>query len=515
MRRVLRALAALVVLAVAAVVALRLLFPLPDISARAFDAAPAPDPDATLVRAIAFRAAAEPDLSGIVPLLDGTDALASRLALVRLAERTIDAQYYIWSDDVSGMLLLGALRDAAERGVRVRLLLDDNGVPGLDGHLAALNALDGFEVRLFNPSTVRRPKGLGYAFDFLRMNRRMHNKAMLVDGAVAIVGGRNIGDEYFAVGDRFYVDLDVLGMGAVVGDTQAVFDAYWNAGSVHALETIVDEPGDLSAFEARVAAVRAGEEARALRPELASSGERLAAGAADVEWTRVTVVADDPIKGEGVAARDQLMIARLTEILGGVQRRLDLVSAYFVPGERGTEVFAGLAESGRDVNILTNALDTTDVLLVHSGYARYRRDLLEAGVDLFELRLRGGLTPEDAKGTGPFGLSGASLHAKTFAVDGARVFIGSFNFDPRSALLNCEMGFLIESPSLASAVGRRFEETVPLVSYRPELTEGGEMVWWESAEAGAPVLHAEEPGSSRSRRLLFALLGALPIEWML
>ena len=514
MRRVLRVIAALAVLAAAAVVALRLLFPLPDISARPFDAAPAPDPDAALVRAIAPHAPAEPGLSGVMPLRDGTDALASRLALIRLAERTIDAQYYIWSDDVSGMLLLGALRDAAERGVRVRLLLDDNGVPGLDGHLSALNAMDGFEVRLFNPSTVRRPKALGYAFDFLRMNRRMHNKAMLADGAAAIVGGRNIGDEYFAVGDLFYVDLDVLGVGAVVADTQAVFDAYWNAGSVHALETIVDEPGGLAALEARVAAVRGGEEARALRPELASSAERLAAGTAEIEWTRVTVVADDPIKGEGVAARDQLMIARLTGILGGIERRLDLVSAYFVPGERGTEIFAGLAASGRDVSILTNALDMTDVPLVHSGYARYRRELLEAGVDLYELKLRGGPTRDHARGTGPFGLSGASLHAKTFSVDGARVFIGSFNFDPRSALLNCEMGFLIESPSLAGAVGRHFEETVPLVSYRPELTGNGAMVWREVTEAGG-ALHAVEPGSSWSRRLALAILGALPIEWML
>ena len=369
MRWAIRALVALLVVASIAVMALRLLFPLPDTSARAFDGAAAPDPAAALVRATASRAAAEPGLSGVIPLPDGTDALASRLELIRRAERSVDAQYYIWHDDVSGMLLLGALRDAAMRGVRVRLLLDDNGVPGLDGHLSALNSLDGFEVRLFNPSTVRQPKLLGYTFDFFRMNRRMHNKSMLVDGAAAIIGGRNIGDEYFAVGERFYVDLDVLGVGAVVADTQAVFDAYWNAGAVHALETMVTGSGDLAALDARVAAIRDGAEARALRPEIASSAERLAAGTADMKWTRVTVVADDPIKGEGVATRDQLMITRLTEILGTVERRLDLVSAYFVPGKRGTAIFAGLAEAGREVNILTNALDTTDVLLVHSGYA--------------------------------------------------------------------------------------------------------------------------------------------------
>jgi putative cardiolipin synthase len=513
--RLLKVLAAVVAIAAVAVVALRLAFPLPDISDRPETAVVAPDPDAPLARAAAERAAREPGLSGVLPLLDGTDALVSRLELIRLAERSIDAQYYIWQDDISGILLLGALREAAARGVRVRLLLDDNGVPGMDGHLAALNALDGFEVRLFNPSTVRAPKMLGYAFDFFRMNRRMHNKSFIADGVVAVIGGRNIGDDYFQIGAEFYVDMDVLGVGAVVADTRAVFEQYWNAGSSFALETIVAGPGDMPAFEARLAEVAGGGEVAALVPEFRGSAARLAEGAAELEWTRVQVVADDPVKGQGVAEREDLMITRLTDILGGVERRLDLVSAYFIPGRIGTETFAELAAAGREVNILTNALDTTDVLLVHAGYTKYRRDLLEAGADLYEMKLRGGSAPDAARGTGPFGLSGASLHAKTFAIDDERIFIGSFNFDPRSALLNCEMGFLIDSPTLARELAASFEASIPAISYKPALTPDGDMVWTETIEGGDPVLYQKEPGASWLQQAMLAVIGTLPIEWML
>jgi putative cardiolipin synthase len=515
MKRALKILASIVLVLAVAVLGLRLAFPLPDIADRPVTTVPATDPEATLVRASAARAAQAPELSGILPLLDGTDALASRLELIRLAERSVDAQYYIWQDDISGILLLGALRDAALRGVKVRLLLDDNGVPGMDGHLASLDAIEGFEVRLYNPSTVRAPKMLGYAFDFFRMNRRMHNKSFIVDGAVAVIGGRNIGDDYFQIGAQFYVDMDVLGVGAVVADTRAIFEEYWNAGSVFAIGTVVDGTGDLAAFDARLAEIAADPETAALLPELESSAARLADGAADLEWTRVQIVADDPIKGEGIAESGDLMITRLTEIMGGVEERLDLVSAYFIPGEVGTETFAALARGGRTVNLMTNALDTTDVLLVHAGYAKYRRELLESGADLFEMKLRGATTPRGAHGAGPFGLSGASLHAKTFAIDGERIFIGSFNFDPRSALLNTEMGFLIDSPTLARDLASRFDEGIPAISYLPTLTPDGDMVWSETTEDGETVLYQKEPGASWLEQVMLTVIGALPIEWML
>ncbi len=225
-------------------------------------------------------------------------------------------------------------------------------------------------------------------------------------------------------------------------------------------------------------------------------------------------MADDPAKGQGIATRDQLMIARLGEILGGVERRLDLVSAYFVPGRQGTAWFSELAETGRDVRILTNAMNTTDVLVVHAGYAKYRRALLQAGVSLYELKLRGKTTGAEVQ-TMPFGLSGASLHAKTFAVDGKRVFIGSFNFDPRSATLNCEMGFLIDNPGMARSVSHGFDGPLERVSYQPGLTPENKMIWREPQEDGQVTIYQEEPGATWFQQIAIVIIALLPVEWLL
>ncbi|WP_371223242.1 phospholipase D-like domain-containing protein [Roseovarius sp. 2305UL8-3] len=499
------------VLAIAILIA-RFVFSLPDISDRADSLSIPSNPDTALGQLMADTAEQRPGLSGVIPLQDGNDALASRLMLADVAEASIDLQYYIWHDDTSGMLLMDALYRAAQRGVRVRMLLDDNGVPGLDPHMAALNAQPNFEIRLFNPSTIRTPKMAGYTFDFFRMNRRMHNKSFVVDGAAAIIGGRNVGDEYFQVGeDQFYVDMDALATGAIIPETAKVFDAYWNSASVFEVERIISGAGDLAGFMARVENIKAGDAARAFIDKAQSSAARYAEQAAAIEWTNVQLVADDPVKGQGIASRDQLMISRLTDTLGGVEGRLDLVSAYFVPGRAGTDALSALAQNGRDVRVLTNALNTTDVLLVHAGYIKYRRDLLAAGVELFELKLRG-TAPQPQT---PIGLSGASLHAKTLAVDGKRVFIGSFNFDPRSAMLNCEMGFLINSPTLASQLHAGFDGPVDLVSYRPALTPEEKMIWQESLPEGDPVIYQEEPGATWFQQIAIVIIGLLPVEWML
>ena len=454
-------------------------------------------------------------LSGIYPLGKGEDALASRLALIDTAMVSVDAQYYIWHDDVSGILLLDALDRAAKRGVRVRLLLDDNGVPGMDQTLATLNAQPNFEVRLWNPSTIRSPKMLGYTFDFLRMNRRMHNKSLISDSTAAIIGGRNIGDEYFQVGDEeFYLDLDAFAIGAVVADTVDIFDAYWNSPSVFEVERVISGAGDRDASAARVAQVKATAGAREVAEESEASFQRFASGQMPLEWTRVQVVADDPAKGQGIACEDQLMINRLTDLIGGIEKRLDLVSAYFVPGPTGTEFFSQLAGDGRQVRILTNALDTTDVFLVHAGYASYRRELLEGGVKLFELKLRGA-DRSPTQTPLPLGLSGASLHAKTFAVDDRWVYIGSFNFDPRSTLLNTEMGFLIDSPSIATRMSARFDDRMKYDSYQPRLTPENKMIWIEEIRDGETVVYQEEPGASWFLQIAFAVIGILPVEWLL
>ncbi|WBU60358.1 phospholipase D family protein [Paracoccus albus] len=456
-----------------------------------------------------------PGQSGVNPLPDGRTAFLSRMALAGGAERSIDVMYYIWHDDETGLLLMNALKEAAARGVRVRLLLDDNGIAGMDDMLAAMHAQENFSVRLFNPSTVRNPKLLGYALYPLRMNRRMHNKAFIVDGAAAIVGGRNIGNEYFEVGEApAYLDLDVLGVGSVVTDTAAIFDEYWNSAPVLALDQVISGSGDMAAFDNAVEAARNSDVGQAISDMTATVAAELARGERPpLVWTDVSVVADDPLKGVGEVDRDKLMIFRLADILGDVQKRLDLISAYFVPGKNGSQQFAALASKGVEVNILTNSWQATDVPMVHAGYVKYRRELLEAGVNLYELKpAEDGDQPHDPMG--PFGSSGASLHAKTFAADDLRVFIGSFNFDPRSAALNCEMGFLIESAEIATGGSDLMNNDLVGRSYQPILRDG-KMLWRDPQADGGEALIEHEPGLGLGNRVAVYVLNLLPIEWLL
>ncbi len=515
LRKLFRSLIWLVASFAVFVIAARSVFPLPDISERRLSTAIPASQETEFGRVALEAAEIYSGLSGVAPMPGGIDALASRLSMINQAQQSIDAQYYIWHDDLSGIVLLDALDKAADRGVKIRLLLDDNGVPGLDGFLAALNAHPNFEIRLFNPSTVRSPKAMSFLFDFFRMNRRMHNKSLTVDGAVTIIGGRNIGDEYFEVGETFYKDMDVLAVGRIAQEVASVFDAYWNSQSVFEVETIIPGRGARSEFDARVKAVMSDNESALILDDVASSANKLASRIDLLEWTKVTLVADDPIKGLGKATRDDLMIFRLDAIMGDVETRLDLASAYFVPGRQGTKFFSDLAIQGKDVNILTNAMNTTDVMLVHAGYTKYRRALLDSGVDLFELKLRGELAPGSDNQLNPLGLRGASLHAKTFAIDNEKVFIGSFNFDPRSAILNCEMGFLIESPKMARSFSQTFDGPLDLVTYQPRLSADGRMVWAEPSATSDPMIWQQEPGTSLFRQIGLAVLQVLPIEWML
>lgn len=504
----------LIALAVCIVVA-RMVFRLPDLADRQASTAIPASKETTFGRLLIDAEQQHPGLSGVLPLASGHEALASRLLLATRAESSIDAQYYIWHDDISGRLLFKALYDAAQRGVRVRLLLDDNGVNGLDPTIAALNALDNFEIRLFNPSTVRHPKLAGYTFDFFRMNRRMHNKAFIVDGAAAIVGGRNVGNEYFDVGDEsYYLDLDVLAAGPAVRETAAEFDSYWNSASAYPADMIISEStAVLPSYLKRDGLLSDAEWLKKLPKPIASTAGRLAAGEISLEWTDVRLVSDPPSKGLGRAPNDQLMIHQLGTILGTIRERLDLVSAYFVPGNAGTAHFRKVQESGAQVTILTNAFETTDVVVVHAGYSKYRKALLEAGITLYELR------PQDAPARGQkelsiTGSSASSLHAKTLAADEDRIFIGSFNFDPRSTYLNCEMGFLIASPPMAKYLSDTLRTKAPASSFRVVL-ENGDLRWIETAEDGTQIVHDEEPGMTLGARILIAILSWLPIEWML
>ncbi|MFV0601085.1 MAG: phospholipase D-like domain-containing protein, partial [Brachymonas sp.] len=315
--------------------------------------------------------------------------------------------------------------------------------------------------------------------------------------------------------ERSKWDFVTLATGMVVFDVQAAFDDYWNSASVYEVGRVITATPDLDALRMRMISVDDSAKVANLKGQLRNSIERLRSGEITPEWTRVQLIVDDPIKGTGSARKDQLMITRLTDVLGNVEQRLDLVSAYFIPGQTGSAYFEHLAQNGKSVAVLTNAMNTTDVLIVHAGYARYRRKLLRAGIRLYELKLRGPMSAESDQQIRPLGLSGGSLHAKTFAVDGQRVFIGSFNFDPRSALLNCEMGLLIESQYIAARIHEAFDQGVASFSYRPQLTPEDRIVWTEIVDGRDTITYQEEPGASWFQRITLAIVKLLPVEWLL
>lgn len=476
--------------------------------------------DTALGVAIEGTLTTHPGLTGIDPLPNPLEAFASRVDLVRTAQRTLDVQYYIWRNDLTGTLLLEELREAADRGVRVRLLLDDNGIPhSLDSTLAALDAHSNIEVRLFNPFVVRKPKFIGYLTDFSRLNRRMHNKSLTADGLATILGGRNIGDEYFGATDGVvFADLDVLAIGPAATDVAHDFDRYWASAPAWPGHEILPAPppGALDALDHAAHAVQANPAAAAYIATLHEKTDvsRLLDGTLPLEWAHTRLVSDDPAKAQGKAAPESLVLSQLHDILGEPKRELDLISPYFVPGEAGTAYFTRLAAQGVTVRVLTNSLEATDVLPVHAGYARRRKPLLKSGVELFELRRAAGMNAPKEHAPGVFGSSGSSLHAKTFAVDAQRVFVGSLNFDPRSANLNTELGFVIESPVLASRIESAFWTQVPQLAYQAKLNPDGSLYWIR--QSGNDVIRYDtEPNSSWSTRLAVWFFSILPIEWLL
>ena len=499
---------------VLAVLIARFSFALPENCGKESTALP-PSDKGWLAQSVSEMIAEHPDLSGIAPLRDGAEAFAARMLLADSATTSIDAEYYIWRADLTGYLLLDQLKRAADRGVRVRLLLDDHGVAGLDPEIAQLAAHPNAEVRLWNPFVLRRFKMLSYCFDFFRLNRRMHNKSFTVDGRESVLGGRNVGDEYFGTGQTpLFVDLDVLVVGKIVPDISEDFDRYWNSPSAYPAELIVADADGSDSITAGLNRFKETEQITEYSEMLRRSDlvGSLAAGSFDLEWTTALLVSDDPGKGKGAVPREDLLASRLMKAVGKSEHSLDGVSAYFVPGAQGVQAFTSLAERRVRVRFLTNSLEATDVLPVHAGYSKRRESLLKGGVELFELRRRSAASEAKNK-LGPLGSSGASLHAKTFAVDGQRIFVGSFNFDPRSARLNTELGLLIDSERLAGALHRAFDEGFGGSAWQVK-KYGDTLVWIEPDAPDAAPLTAE-PGSNIWRRTAIKIIGWLPVEWLL
>lgn len=462
---------------------------------------------------------AHPELTGLYLLPDGLDAFAMRLGMVRQAQRSIDARYYIWEGDLSGRMLLAEIVAAADRGVRVRLLIDDNPTAGLDPMWAGVNAHPNIAVRLFNPLTIRAVRPANYLFDFFRLNRRMHNKSFTVDDVATVIGGRNIGDEYFgAKSEGLFIDLDTLAVGAVVPDVAADFERYWTSEPAFPADVILAGKPGLSLSELRDPNYADAELTRDYRAAADGAIETLRfdeTAAERLTWAPVRLVSDNPDKALDKAKRTDLMAYQIAPVIMGAKTRFDLVSGYFVPGKEGTAMIANLARNGVATRVVTNSIQVTDVPIVHAGYDPYRPDLLNSGVQLYEARpANSAKKAVQTLGNTRFSGGGESVHAKTFAVDDRIFFVGSFNFDPRSALLNCEMGFLIDSPELARAFTAGVSERVPEFAYHVQVAPDGVMTWTEQDD-GKAVTYRTEPGTTVVSRALVTGMSLLPIEWLL
>ena len=466
--------------------------------------------------------------SGFYPLGNGLDAFVARLALAEAADRTLDVQYYLFHDDATGRLLAGYLMKAADRGVRVRLLLDDMDMGGRDAGLSAISRHPNIEIRLFNPFPSRGMRYLNFISHFGTVTRRMHNKSFTVDNQASIVGGRNIGDEYFEANEGTnFGDMDVLAVGPIVHDVSDAFDRYWNSDLAFPVSAlgIRDDSGLLERARSRLAEIleESAESDFGRRLRESDLAKRLAAGDLEFFWGPARLLYDLPEKVRtDPDDRSTHLGPELDDLLASVENDLILISPYFVPGEQGTALLRSLVERGRRVTVLTNSLAATDVPAVHAGYARYRRSLIEAGIEVYEMQ-----PAAHADGTGRrrFGESQASLHAKTIVFDRERVLVGSMNLDPRSNLLNTEMGILIESPELARLIADWRDQSLPDFAWRIDLervepTQSPAGVEWRLVWIGREDdreirRYDREPDASLWARFQAIVLRILPIEHQL
>lgn len=475
----------------------------------------APSAQGPLGNAVMPMAQQHPDKTGVVGIDDGHVAFGARVALARAATRSIDIQTFIWHNDATGTLLFDEVMRAAERGVRVRILLDDLNTAGLDPTLALIASQPNVDLRLYNPYAGRSARGVGFLADFTRLNHRMHNKSFTVDNVVAVVGGRNIADEYFEAGaGTGLVDLDVIAFGEVVKSVSSEFDLFWNSPSAYPAKKILAgvEPESREALARRAQTIRDAPTTTKYADAIAHADvvQRMLAHTLQPEWTTATVVHDDPGKTLSPEAKAELLLLpKLISAFGKPVKSLDIISPYFVPGNAGTEALANLARQGVQVRVLTNSLAATDEKSVHSGYVKHRKELLQAGVQLYELKPEASPIMTRAKEIGRG--SKAGLHAKTYAVDGRTIFVGSFNFDPRSARLNTEMGLVIESPTMASKLHSVVGDAYPSIAYRVTLAEDGSLRWADSEGK----VYTVDPETGWLERTFVGIGAALPIEWLL
>ena len=478
--------------------------------------------DTTFGRSRVAEKAAHPGKSGFYVLSNGLDAFVARTVLSHRAERSIDVQYFLYHNDLVGRLFTNLLLKAADRGVRVRLLVDDMYLAGKDFGTVAMDSHPNLEVRIFNPFSRSTGRTVQLLTRYGSVTRRMHNKSFTVDNQITILGGRNIGNEYFESDpDLAFFDLDVVAIGPVVKEVSSVFDRYWNSelaypasvllkGEPRTPEKIKERRDQLDKYVADhddslyLQALRNSELANKIRKDQV-----------EFRWGDAEIVFDQPEKLLHDFSKTEYHLSpMLKPYWHGVEKELIIFSPYFVPGKSGTAFLTELSQRGVRVRILTNSLASNDVGLVHAGYKKYRKKLLRSGVELYEFNKK--LTRKqrkEKKGAG--GSSKVGLHAKSFVFDRKQVFIGSLNLDPRSKVHNTEIGVVLKVPEIAEQMARYFAENIERVAFRVELKKdenGHERLYWHGLEKGKPVVYTHEPHTGFWRRFYINFMSIWPIE---
>ena len=466
-----------------------------------------------------------PDLTGYLVLFEPLEALATRLSLIDKAEKRLDLQYYIWDNDKVGSLALHALIRAADRGVKIRLLIDDNNAKSTEGIFLALAQHPNIEVKLFNPYRFRKYRALDMILDLKRINRRMHNKSFIADHQVALIGGRNMTNQYYNVSDNYqFSDVDVMLVGTAVKDISHSFDEYWSHEYAYKVQEVVNQSAHHLSYESLKRQLDEHYERVTVQNylDLTSNSQAidsLMSRDIQLDWVKAEVVKDSPDKIKSKAKKKEHLNFQLIQHLKQPEKNVDLISAYFVPEKKGAKMLTDLAKDGVKVRVLTNSFKANDVAVVHAFYGKYRQNLLEHGVQLYEFLPA--LNKNDLdKNTEDLakkakvsikGLSRSSLHAKLMALDEKQVFIGSFNFDPRSAYLNTEIGVLLNSPPLAQAVHTTMDENLSKYAYKLVLDANKKITWQRQTPQG-PVIYTKEPRMKWWQRAGIKMLSWLPIE---
>ena len=466
-------------------------------------------------------------------LNEGLDAFFSRMFLLKKAERSIDVQYFIWHADLIGKLLFNEMLIAADRGVRVRILLDDINIDDeVADILTAMDQHENITVHLFNPFTSRSLRFTEFITDGYRVNRRMHNKSFTVDGQITVVGGRNIGSEYFSADEESnFTDIDVLAIGPIVMDIEKQFDLYFNSEAVYPLNAFdynQSTTQDLERIRAELLSFREEKDTSKYAKDIRNSKvfkywkKITTDDDADMNFIgNVKVIYDDPSKGLDKDQKDVVYLKSLMKPhLEKVQHTFELISPYFVPGEQGTEYLVNLVKKGINVRVITNSLSSTDGVMAQSGYARHRVELLQGGVEIYELKTDA--KTEASRSLNQSGKAKSGLHAKIYIFDRKEVFVGSFNFDQRSANINSEVGVIYQIPEMAYLIAHEsFDVEAVDFTYKVELVvetdENGKkkltnkVVWIEN-KGGKEYRYYTDPNTSLWRRMNENIFSVLPIE---